>query len=175
MNTAELLVELFGRVPPLAHAAVEGLDTDALLAQVAPQANSIAWLLWHLTRVQDDHLAEILGIEQLWVTGGWAEGFGLDPDPVNTGYRHTPDQVAAVRPRDAAALTDYLDAVQQRAIEFLSALRDADLDRIVDRNWDPPVTLGVRLVSVADDSLQHVGQASFVRGILDPASAAGRP
>jgi hypothetical protein len=41
----------------------------------------------------------------------------------------------------------------------------ADLDRVVDKRWDPPVTLGVRLVSVVDDDAQHVGQAAYVRGL----------
>ena len=48
----------------------------------------------------------------------------------------------------------------------MSGLTDADLPRVVDERWDPPVTLGVRLVSVISDCLQHAGQAAFVRGIL---------
>ena len=39
-------------------------------------------------------------------------------------------------------------------------------DRVVDRTWDPPVTLGVRLVSILDDDTQHAGQAAYVRGLL---------
>jgi hypothetical protein len=46
------------------------------------------------------------------------------------------------------------------------SLSEADLTRVVDRNWDPPVTVSVRLVSVIADDLQHVGQAAYVRGIL---------
>ena len=49
---------------------------------------------------------------------------------------------------------------------MLTSLSADDLDRVVDRRWDPPVTLGVRLVSVADDGLQHAGQAAYVRGLL---------
>ena len=111
-------------------------------------------------------MAELLGAPQLWVGGDWAGRFGLDPDPHNTGYGHTAAQVAAVRPADAAALLDYLDAVTARTREMLAGVTPADLDRIVDRRWDPPVTLGVRLVSIADDSLQHAGQAAYVRGLL---------
>jgi len=91
---------------------------------------------------------------------------GLDPDPANSGYGHTPEQVASVRPESAGALTGYLDAVHTRVVAFLEGLDADDLDRIVDRRWDPPVTLGVRLVSIADDGLQHAGQAAYVRGLL---------
>jgi len=167
MDIAEVLIELYGRIPPLADAAVDGLDPDALVAAPGPDANTIAWLVWHSARVQDHHVGEVMEVEQVWQGGDWAGRFGLDPDPQNTGYGHTPADVARVRPVDADALTGYLDAVQARTVEWLAGLAPSDLDRVVDRRWDPPVTLGVRLVSVADDSLQHLGQAAYVRGLLD--------
>jgi hypothetical protein len=166
MDVAGLLLELYGRVPPLARAAVEGIDPQRLVETPAPGTNSIAWLVWHLARVQDHHLSELLDSPQLWAGGPWADHFGLEPDPADTGYGHTPAQVAAVRPDGPSVLLDYLEAVDRRTSEYLATLEPADLDRIVDRRWDPPVTLGVRLVSVADDCLQHAGQAAYVRGLL---------
>ncbi len=167
MDVAELLHELYGRIPPLAHGAVAGLDSEELRRSPRPDANSIGWLVWHLTRVQDHHVSELLDEPQVWSTGEWPARFGLDPDPDNTGYGHEPDDVAAVRPDGPDALIDYLDAVQSRTMAYLADLAPSDLDRIVDRRWTPPVTLGVRLVSIADDSLQHVGQAAYLRGLLD--------
>src|SRR2546421_4686240 len=155
MNTSELLIELFDRIPPLVREAVDGLDTDALCAVPAGQANPVGWLVWHLTRVQDDHIADIVEQPQLWATGDWAPRFGLAPDPSNTGYGHGPSDVGAVRPESAEALIAYHDAVASRTREFLETVTDAELDRIVDERWNPPVTLGVRLLSVADDDLQH--------------------
>lgn len=166
MDVSALLLELYGRIPPLAHEAVDGLDAEQLSRAPAPGANTIAWLVWHLTRVQDAHIAEILETDQIWVAGDWARGFGLEPDPSNSGYGHSPAEVAAVRPERPEALLDYLDAVDARTREMLAGLRPADLDRIVDRRWDPPVTLGVRLVSIADDDLQHAGQAAYLRGLV---------
>jgi hypothetical protein len=166
MDVVALLVELYGRIPPLVREAVGGLDPEQLAERPAPGANSIAWLVWHLTRIQDHHVAELLEGGQLWVDGGWAERFGLDPDPQNHGYGHSAEEVAAVRPDGPGILVDYLDAVWGRTRALLEGLTAADLDRVVDRRWDPPVTLGVRLVSIADDSLQHVGQAAYVRGLL---------
>jgi hypothetical protein len=166
VDVAPLLVELYGRIPPLARAAVDGLDAATLARAPQAGANTIAWLIWHLARVEDSHVAELLEADQLWVGGDWAGRFGLDPDPSNTGYGHTPEEVASVRPDGPDALLGYLDAAQEQTVAFLQGLGPGDLDRIVDRNWDPPVTMGVRLVSIADDCLQHIGQAAYVRGLL---------
>ena len=166
MNVASLLLELYGRIAPLAHDVVRGLDTEELTRAPTPGANTIAWLVWHLARVQDHHVAEILGVDQVWIEGDYAERCGLDADASDTGYGHSAEDVAAVRPDGPDVLLAYLDSVGARTQHMLRELTPQDLDRIVDRRWDPPVTLGVRLVSIADDSLQHVGQAAYLRGLL---------
>lgn len=166
MDVSALLLELYGRIPPLARHAVDGLDIGRLTERPGSEANTIAWLVWHVARIQDLHVAEILEADQLWAGGDWARRFGLEPDPDNHGYGHTPEQVAAVRPERPEVLLEYLDAVDARTRAMLETLTPPDLDRIVDRRWDPPVTLGVRLVSIADDNLQHAGQAAYVRGLL---------
>ena len=166
MDVAELLLELYGRIPPLARGAVEGLDVDQLIEPPSPGTNSIGWLVWHLARVQDHHVSEILDTSQIWIDGDWAGHFGLTPDPSNIGYGHTAADVLAVRPDRPEVLLNYLDAVDQRTRSMLETIVPTDLDRIVDRRWDPPVTLGVRLISIADDSLQHAGQAAYIRGLF---------
>lgn len=166
MNTSDLLLDMFGRLPDLVVEAVSDLTPEQLRQAPAAGANTVGWLVWHLTRVQDHHLAEVMGTEQIWTQGDWAARCGLDPDPDNTGYGHGPDQVAAVRPDGWRTLVDYYDAVALRTQTFLRGLSADKLDRVVDENWDPPVTLGVRLVSVAADDLQHVGQAAYLRGLL---------
>jgi uncharacterized damage-inducible protein DinB len=168
MDIAALLDELFGRIAEHVHEAVDDLDAATLVTTPSPGANSIAWLVWHLTRVQDHHVSELLGEPQVWVTGPWAPRFQLAPDPDNTGYGHTPDEVGDVRPDGADALVGYYEAVAARTSAYLATLGPDDLDRIVDERWDPPVTLGVRLVSIADDDIQHGGQAAYVRGLLAP-------
>jgi Protein of unknown function (DUF664) len=166
MNHVELLTDAFGRVKENVHGAVEGLTPGELAERVEPGANSVAWMIWHLTRVQDDHVAELAGRDQLWTEQGWDKRFGLPFAPGATGYGDTHVQVAAVRVEDPSLLTGYYDAVHEATLAFVADLTETDLDRIVDERWDPPVSLGVRLVSVLDDDIQHSGQAAFVRGLL---------
>jgi uncharacterized damage-inducible protein DinB len=165
VNVSDLLIEAFDRLPDLVRSAVEGLTPEQLRWSPSPGANSVGWLVWHLTRVQDHHVAELLGQDQVWVRGDWAGHFGLDADPSNTGYGHSAKQVAAVQPESSQVLIDYYDAVAARTRDLLRDLTPEDLDRIVDKRWNPPVTLGVRLVSVVDDDVQHAGQAAYVRGL----------
>ena len=142
MNEGEAFIEVFGRVAEHVHEVVDGLDADDLVWSPAPGSNSIGWLVWHLTRVQDDHVADLLDDEQLWTTGPWAPRFGLPPDPGNTGYGHTADEVASVRPDSADVLVSYYDAVAARTIAFLERLTPDELDRVVDERWDPPGDAG---------------------------------
>ena len=164
MLSIELLSDAFGRIRDLVHAALEDADLDVLTFRADPEANTIAWLLWHLTRVQDDHIADLMGEDQVWMTGGWADRFALPFDPAATGYGQKAAEVAAVR-SDGMLLAGYHDAVHTRTIQYLSTLGETDFARIVDTRWDPPVTLAVRLVSIVADDLQHAGQASYVRGL----------
>jgi len=166
MDVSDIFDEAFGRLPSIVRSAVDGLSAEQLASPPSPGANSIGWLVWHLTRVQDDHVAELIDEEQIWASGDWAPQFGLRADPSNTGYNHDAHEAAAVRPQSSEALVGYYDAVAARTMSYIATLSAADLDRVVDASWDPPVTLGARLVSVASDDLQHAGQASYVRGLL---------
>ena len=166
MNVNDLLLDIFGRLPDLIRSTVDGLSPEQLRWAPAPGANTVGWLVWHLTRIQDDHVAEVAGEAQVWESGEWAVRFGLQPGTLETGWAHTPDQVAALQPESGRVLVEYYDAVARRTGSFVAALTPDDLDRVVDERWDPPVTLGVRLVSVAEDDLQHVGQAAYLRGLI---------
>lgn len=166
MTSAALLTDAFDRIRQVVHLAVDGLSDERLATQPEPDANSIAWLVWHLTRIQDDHLAGVAGTDQLWTTQGWAERFELPFDPADTGYGHSGREVAAVR-ASAELLAGYHDATHEQTLRFVRDVTDGALDVVVDEAWDPPVTLGVRLVSVVSDNLQHAGQAAFVRGVLE--------
>jgi hypothetical protein len=171
METREMLRDAFDRVVEDVEGAVAGLTAEQLAWRPDPEANSIAWLVWHLTRVHDDHVAELAQREQAYTELGFADRFALDLEPAEIGYGHTSEQVAKVRVDGSAILVEYVRAVTARTHEYLATVDAAELDRIVDRRWDPPVTAGVRLVSVINDATQHAGQAAYVRGLLERSEA----
>jgi uncharacterized damage-inducible protein DinB len=159
MTSADLLVDGFGRIRENVADVLSGLTPDQLAYQLDAAANSISWLVWHLTRVQDDHVAKAFGVSQVWSDGGWAARFGLPPETMEHGYGHAAAEVAGL-------LAEYHEATHGQTVKLVSEVTDADLDRVVDKRWTPPVTLGVRLMSVLDDDMQHVGQAAYVRGLV---------
>ena len=166
MNARDVLIEAFGRLPGLVRGAVRELSPEQLCWAPVDGANTVGWLVWHLTRVQDDHVADVIGTEQIYVAGDWGPKFGLKSEPGDIGYGHSAARVVSVRPEGWHALENYYTAVHERTMACLGGLSEADLDRIVDEGWDPPVTLGVRLISVLNDDTQHAGQAAYVRGLL---------
>jgi uncharacterized protein DUF664 len=166
MTPADVYLDFFERILENGTAVVGGLDEEQLAHRPTPDANSIAWLVWHAARVQDAQIADVAGTEQVWFTQGWVEKFDLDLDPQDHGYGHTSEQVGKVR-ASGELLAAYLTATHEATKAYLATVGAEDLDRIVDERWDPPVSLGVRLVSVADDDAQHVGQAAYLRGLIE--------
>ncbi|MFC1989967.1 DinB family protein [Chloroflexota bacterium] len=167
MKWYDLLTDGYTRISQVLERALNGLSVDDLKWQPRPDANSIGWLSWHLTRVQDDHVASLMGEEQLWIKDGWHAKFNRPADPSDRGFGHTPEQVTTFEPPEAETLLAYHKVVSGRSKSFFLTLSETDLDRELDEpQYQPLPTVGVRLISVMSDNLQHAGQAAFVRGLL---------
>ncbi len=167
MQWQDLLSDGYARVWQALAEALNGLTTEDLHEQPCSDCNSMGWLAWHLTRVQDDHVADLMGEEQLWLRDGWYARFNRPPDPEDVGFGHTSAQVAAFRAPDGQTLLDYHRAVCERTQGYLRTLSLGDLDRELNEPWYQPLpTVGVRLISILADDLQHVGQIAYVRGLL---------
>jgi hypothetical protein len=167
MDCKDLVIDGLGRVQESMRMTLEGLNAGQLANRPAEHANSIAWLAWHLTRVQDDHVSDLAGAPQAWIADGWHARFDRPANKDDTGYGHGPAEVASIAPISPKVLLDYYDAVHQRSTDFLARTTCQDMDRIVDESWDPPVTMGVRLTSVVNDCTQHVGQMAYLRGLIE--------
>lgn len=168
MTPVELLANGFGRIPALVDRATAGLDARQLSASPSEGANSIAWLAWHTARGQDAWVGDLDGSAQLWTADGWRSRFALPLPPEENGFGMSyEDTGLVVAARDL--LSEYLRAVTEHTLAYLSVLTEADLDVVVDDARDPVVTRGMQLMSILDDGLQHAGQAGYARGILDRA------
>jgi hypothetical protein len=160
----DLLRDAFTRLIEHVDEITDGLDDAVSTYRPTPDANTVAWLLWHSARVQDAQVADVAGVEQAWTVGGWVDKFDLDLPRDDTGYGHSSEDVAKVQ-ASAQNLAGYYRAVHELTLDYVAKLDADELERVIDENWDPPVTVSVRLVSVIDDCAQHLGQAAYVRGI----------
>jgi hypothetical protein len=167
MEPRDLLIDAFDRLHADVERVADGTDATTLAHRPDPDANSLAWLLWHATRVQDDHVSELAGREQAWMQEGWAERFGLDLPVDDTGFGHDTKQVGLVRPEGPELLVGYHAEVARRTQAYLDGVHADELDRVIDDRYDPPVTVGARLISVLHDGMQHLGQAAYVRGMIE--------
>jgi len=166
MDWRDLPIDSFGRITEFLERALKGLSREDLEWQPTPETNSIGWLVWHLTRQQDAQVASLMGEQQLWTKEGWHARFNRPKDPRDTGFGNTPEQVAAFKSPEAETLLAYNRAVVERSRQYLRDLTDAELGRELDeKQWTPVPTVGVRLVSVLNDSVLHAGQAAYVRGL----------
>jgi len=167
MEWRDLILDGYGRVLEALEEALAGLNRKDLDWQPHPDSNSMGWMAWHLTRVQDDHVADLMGEEELWIADGWHARFKRPADPSDIGWGQTSEQVAAFRSPDVETLLGYHRAVMDRTKRYIASLPDAELERKLDEPWFQPLpAVGVRLVSILSDDLQHAGQVAYVRGLL---------
>lgn len=165
MPGSEVLIDEFERIRDAVYPAVSGLSVEELAYRPDSQSNSIAWLMWHLTRVQDQAVSALSGTEPVWLANGWFERFALPLDPSDTGYGHDPETVGTVT-SSAAPLLDYFEDVHQHTVSWVRSLDGTALSRVLDQASLPPATVESRLVGVIVDDLQHAGQAAYVRGLV---------
>lgn len=162
----EILRDAFTRLIEHVDELTDGLTDGQANYRPSPNANSIAWLLWHSARVQDVQVAHLADVEQAWTRDGWVERFVLDLPRDDTGYGHSPEDVAKVQ-APAKLLAGYYHAVHKLTLEYIASIDGDELARVVDTRWDPPVTVSARLISSIDDCAQHLGQAAYVLGIAE--------
>ena len=165
MYKRQALTDAFGRIDVVVTAVLEGLDLDKVNWRPGGAGNSIAWLIWHLARIQDEQIAAVAGTGSVWQAGSYAERFAFPLDAGDTGYGHSARQVDAVQVTELGLLGEYHHAVLQQSLRYLRDLDNAQLNQVIDEQGEPPVTLGVRLISIVDDCLQHGGQAAYVKGL----------
>lgn len=164
MNSIEILTD-FAHRPVDAANNLPALSADQLNAHPGGHPNSIAWLLWHSGREVDVQLSDLTGDEQVWIK--FRDRFELGEPGDAVGLGHTPEQAAEIKVDDQQLLIDYLEATLSALGRYVGKLSETDLGEIIDENWTPPVTRGVRLASIIDDAAVHVGQAAYAAGALN--------
>jgi len=166
MESAGLVLDALGRVRGMVREALRDLSPAELLSPPKPH---IAWLVWHIARVQDANFSGLLDCPQLWIADGWHARFNMPPDPrdYGSGHRQTREQVDAFIVTDKALLLDYHDAVFAQTKSYLSTVSNADLNRVLNEpQYTPLPTLSIRLTSVINCNTRHAGQIEYLRGLV---------
>ena len=167
MEWQQMIADGYGRVLEMLEVALDGLTQDDLDQQPHPDCNSMGWLTWHLIRGQDHQIADLMGEEQLWVRDGWHAKFNRPRDPRDTGFGQSAEDVRAFKSPDVKTLLEYHRGVLERSKRFINTLSATDLDRELNEPWFQLLpTVGVRLVSVMAEDLEHAGQVAYLRGLL---------
>lgn len=167
MEAKDLVLDALGRVHRVLQRTLNGLTLDELHRQPHPESNTIAWLAWHLTRVQDVAISGLAELEQAWISQAWHAKFDMAADPDQDGFGHTPEQVTGFRVASARVLLEYHESVLERSKTYVSGLSPEAFDRELNQpQFQPLPTVGMRLVSVISDNLQHAGQAAYLRGLF---------
>lgn len=165
MECRNLLVDICGCAVKTVESVLCGLTQEDLVWRPNPESNSIGWITWHLARVLDKLVSPIIGEEQLWLQDRWHTEFNRSPDPDDTGWGHTLEQVGAFKCPNPQILLDYHRSVIKRLNHCLESLTVSDLDREVSDSWSKFCpTIASRLVIAFDELVQHAGQVAYIRG-----------
>jgi len=174
MDAIKVLQDLVARPSQALDNFWDDLDPSRLNNHPGGHPNSIAWLIWHTARETDAQIAPLADQEQVWTADGFDARFGLTDVHLGTGevgLGQSAEQARAVTveatPEGKRLLREYLDTVYAMATRWIATLNETELDRVIDDQWDPPVTLGIRVISVLDDATQHIGQAAYAAGTVE--------
>lgn len=164
MKATEVLQDLTGRVRDAVGEIPRGLPTGVVNAHPLGHPNSVVWLLWHSGRELDVQLSGLTANEQVWTSEGYDSSSGVHGAGDSMGFGQSPAQAREVTAAEVGPVIDYVAAVCDAVDTYLFTVGDADLDAVIDDAWDPPVTRGVRLISILHDAVIHLGQAAYVLG-----------
>lgn len=164
MELAEFITGIFMRISQVLETALDGLTEDEINQQPNPECNSIGWMVWHLTRVQDRFIAMLSNNEQVYIAGKWYEKFNRGADPQDIGYGHSSEDLANFKAPDTKTLLDYHYDTLEKTKQYTNRISPGELDRVIDNSRAPTVAL--RLTAFISDNLQHAGQVAYLRGWL---------
>jgi hypothetical protein len=166
MEWKSLLLDGYERIPQEVEEIIGGLLPEDLNWQPGPEGNSIGWIVWHLARVQDAQIADLMGEEQVYIKEKWYAKFNRPARRRDTGFGATRQEVAEFQSPDSQVLLEYVKATTRQSLRYINSISAAELDRVLDEPWfTPRPTVGVRLTSILADGHQHTGEASYIAGL----------
>jgi uncharacterized damage-inducible protein DinB len=143
---------------------IEGLTPDEMRWQPTPHTNHIAWLVWHLARVEDRWVSRLRQAPEVWNDEGWANRFRMDPE--SNGFGQTMEEVRAMPEIALQDLMAYFDAVRVVTRHYLEQATDADLAQTYPHPRFGECTGAWIVGHILVEESQHVGQVALIRGMV---------
>jgi uncharacterized damage-inducible protein DinB len=147
--------------------SIDDLTQEESFRQPQPGANHIAFMLWHIVRVEDWFFHYLFQrVPQVWESESWHEKLGLPEDPKATGFAYTTEQVDGFPSVQLRDLRAYGEAVRAETLDYLRNTDAAKLDETVKSRLFGEVSIGSLIGHVIVELSQHVGQIAYVRGLV---------
>ena len=144
---------------------IRDLTAEELAWRPAPHSNSIGFLAWHITRVEDGWIQRPIQRKlHLWVADKWAERFGMPEEQRDMGYGYTVEQLQAFKTPSLELLLGYSQAVRDATLAFLDTWDPASDAIEVRAPWGT-MTVATTFQQLIWELNQHGGQIAYVKGI----------
>ena len=166
MKGAKILSDMLEMSDSLVRRALEGLTDADLIKRPSDQDNTIGWLMWHKTRVEDIAFADASGEEQFWISDKWHEKFGMEPNPGQMGFRGFARTSDEPRVQERKTFSATPTPFGRARLRCWRASRPRTSTRKSPPRWARPSKSGTTSGRVAADNIQHGGQICYLRGFI---------
>jgi uncharacterized damage-inducible protein DinB len=142
-----------------------GLSAAELGFRPARHANSIGFIVWHMTRVEDGWIQRAIQRKpHLWVADGWAARFEMPAEMRDMGFGYTVQQLDAFKIPPLELLLGYSHAVREATMAYVSGWDPASPTE-VRAPWGGMVAVAEVLAQLVWELNQHSGQVAYLRGL----------
>lgn len=161
MDAKELLLRSLEESHGYLTKALNGLTQEEATWSPSPECNSIAFILWHMIRVEDFFVNRVIQHEkELYETKKWQEKLGTPAK----AYGYTVEELKAWPAPKLEILREYANSVQENTLAFLNSIPNERLSE-VPRPDRSPDSIGVMLEHLITEIALHVGQIAYLRGV----------
>ena len=165
MEANELLTNLLKGNRSMVRKALDGLSDKEVATRPNSECNSMAWLLWHLSRAEDGLVSSLDGSAELW-NDGWAEKCGISAETKGMGFGHKAEDLESFGVGSVDALKEYFGQTEKKVADYLASLSSEDLDKQVPSMMgDGTVPLGNIVQVIVNEAMVHGGQIAYLRGL----------
>ncbi len=141
--------------------ALDGLTQEEAAWSPGVECNSITFILWHLSRVEDFFVNRVIQRQkELYEAENWQEKLGT---PVKA-YQYTVEELQAWPAPKLEVLREYANSVREKTLALIQSIPPEKLSELA-RPDRPPDTIGGILGRISTEIAMHVGQIAYLRGV----------